>query len=127
MPRIHQEVTFDAPPARIYQAFMDSKEHSAFTGAPAQIEGKEGGTFSVYGGHVIGRNLELVPDRRIVQAWRSTDWPEGWYSMLRVELSASGGKTRLVLDHDAVPEEQHERVNGGWKMMYFDPLKKYLG
>jgi len=127
MPKIHQEVTLNAPPSKVYQAFIDSKQHAQFTGAPAAIDGSEGGAFSVYGGQVFGRTLELVPNKRIVQAWRAGNWPEGAYSVLHVELSESGGKTKLVLDHDAVPESAHEQVSGGWKQMYFDPLKKFLG
>lgn len=126
MPRIHQEVTFNAAPAKVYKAFIDAKQHAEFTGAPAEIDGKEGGRFSVYGGGVVGRNLELVANKRIVQAWRGADWPEGVYSVLRVELSESGGKTKLVLDHDAVPEDKQAHIDGGWAKMYWEPLKKFL-
>ncbi|MCZ7582655.1 MAG: SRPBCC family protein [Deltaproteobacteria bacterium] len=126
MPKIRQEVTFAAPPARIYRALMDSAEHAAFTGGPAEISPDEGGSFSCHGGKVVGRNVELVPDKRIVQAWRPADWPEGLYSMVRFELNDEGAKTRLVLDHDGLPEDAVEHISGGWKMMYWEPLEKFL-
>ena len=75
---IVQEVTFDAPPARIYEAMMDSKQHAEFTaGGDTDISSEVGGSFTAHGGKIAGRNIELVPDQRIVQAWRPANWPEG--------------------------------------------------
>jgi hypothetical protein len=54
MPKIHQEVSFAAPAAKIYSALTDSGVHSQFTGAPAEISSEEGGAFSCYGGRVVG-------------------------------------------------------------------------
>lgn len=126
MPSIHQEVTFAAPPAKVYEALMNSAEHSRFTGAPAQISTEVGGAFSCYGGKVHGRNVDLVPNTRIVQAWRPADWPEGVYTLARFELRDEGGKTRLVFEQDAVPQDAMEHLDGGWKRMYWEPLRKYL-
>jgi len=126
MPRIHQEVTFAAPPAKVYQALIDPAEHARFTGAPAEISPEEGGRFSVYGGKVLGRNLELVPDRRIVQAWRTADWPDGVYTLARFELRDEGGTTRLVFDQDAVADDAVAHLDPGWHRMYWEPLRRYL-
>src|SRR3990167_4520143 len=98
MSTIHQKVPFAAAPDRVYRALMESAQHAAFTGAPADISAEEGGAFSAHGGYVSGRNVSLVKDQRIVQAWRGKEWPEGHYSIARFELSADGGKTRLIFD-----------------------------
>jgi activator of HSP90 ATPase len=126
MSQIHQEVTFTAPPAKVYRALMDSAEHARFTGAPAEISADAGGTFSAYGGKVLGRNVELVANTRIVQAWRPADWPEGVYSIARFELRSEGGKTRLVFEQDGIPQEAVQHLDGGWQRMYWEPLRKYL-
>lgn len=127
MPKsIHQEVDLKAGPKRIYEAFMSSKEHGAFTGGPAEIDASVGGAFSCHGGRVVGRNVELVPGRRIVQAWRGGDWPEGVYSIVKFELSENGGGTKLVMDHDGVPDSVYPQIEGGWPMIYWEPMKKYF-
>src|SRR6266576_5820899 len=77
---IHQEIDFTASPQRLYEALLDAKQFAAFSGRPAEINRDAGGAFSLFDGHIIGRNVELVPNQRIVQAWRTVDWPEGAYS-----------------------------------------------
>ena len=100
MPDLHQEVTFNAPAAKVYRALLDSAQHAAFTGAPAEISSAEGGAFSAHGGMVHGRNVALVPNARIVQAWRIKNWPEDVFSIARFELCEEGDKTRLVFDQE---------------------------
>ena len=124
---IHQEIVFAAAPARIYGALMDSGEHAAFTAnGAAEISREVGGAFSTHGGHILGRNIELVPDQRIVQAWRVKDWPDGMYSVIRFELKEEGQTTRLVFDHWGAPEDQRDHLADGWTARYWEPLQKYL-
>jgi len=102
---IHQEITFTASPKRVYDALLDSKQFSDFTGgAPARIDREAGGAFSCFGGVITGRNIELLPNQRIVQAWRVGNWPDGIYSIVKFELQAQGSETRLVMDHSSFPE-----------------------
>jgi len=124
---IHQEVEYKASPQRIYKALLDSKQFGALTGNPAQIRAEAGGAVSLFGGRGVGRNLELVPNQRIVQAWRLTEWPPGVYSIVRFELKAQDSGTRLILDHAGFAAEDREHLEPGWRQMYWDPLRKYLG
>jgi activator of HSP90 ATPase len=125
--RIHQEIDFTASPQRLYQALLDSKKFTAFSGRPATIDGKAGGTFSLFGGHITGRNIELIPNERIVQAWRASDWPEGVYSIATFELQTNGGAvTHLVFDQTGFPEGLHDHLADGWEANYWSLLKKYL-
>ena len=127
MSLIHQEVLFDASPDRIYEALMDSKRHAEFTAnGNAEISREAGGAFYAHGGHVSGRNIELVPNRRIVQAWHFRDWPDGIYSLVKFELVQEAAGTRLVLDHSGIPDGHRDHLESGWKARYWEPLKKYL-
>jgi len=124
---IHQEVTIKASAKKVYDALTDAKQFSAFSGgAPAQIDTKAGGSFSCFAGHIIGRNIELVPGKRVVQAWRSVKWGEGVYSIVRFELSEVGGSTTIVFDQAGFPEEAGPHLESGWAKMYWEPLKAYL-
>jgi activator of HSP90 ATPase len=121
---IHQEVDFAAPPQRLYEALLDSKQFAALSGAPAEISREVGGAFSAFGGHIVGRNVELVPNKRIVQAWRPVTWPEGVYSIVRFEFKPQGSGTRLVFDHVGFPEGNHDSLAKGWEHHYWTLLRK---
>jgi activator of HSP90 ATPase len=124
---LHQEVSFSAPPARIYEIFLSSKEFGAMTKLAADISPDVGGAFSMFGGIIVGRNIELVPTQRIVQAWRPKYWNPGVYSMVKFELVVVGVGTKIVLDHTGFPPGTYKGLNSGWSERYWDPLRKYLG
>ena len=123
---IHQETDFKASPQRIYEVLLDSKQFGEFTGLPAKISHDAGGSFSLFDGYITGRNVELLPNRRIVQAWRAGSWDEGVYSIIRFELKPQGSGTHLIMDHEGFPPGARESLNSGWKERYWDPLRKYL-
>jgi len=123
---IHQEVVFPVSPERLYEALIDSRKHSEFTGAAATISREAGGEISTHGGVIQGRNIELVQNRRIVQAWRVKNWEEGLYSVVRYELRPEGSKTRLVFEHTAFPGAEKSHLESGWYAQYWEPLGKYL-
>jgi len=126
---IHQEEMIGAAPARIYEALLDSKTFTEFSGSPAEIDRSVGGAFAMFGGVITGRNVELVPNARIVQAWRNNIvWPAGLYSLVRFELKAQGAGTLVVLDHTGFPLDagEAESLVSGWSEHYWNPLRKYF-
>ncbi len=123
---LHQEVDLKASPQRIYEVLLDSKQFAQFTKMPAQIDPKAGGAFSLFGGLIVGRNIELVQSRRIVQAWRPINWGPGIYSMVKFELKPKASDTIVVLDHTGFPEGDFDHLYPGWPLRYWEPLKKFL-
>ena len=123
---IHQEIDFNASPQQLYEALVDSKQFTQFSGRAAEINREVGGAFSLFKGHIIGRNVELVPNERIVQAWRVVTWPEGAYSIVRFELKPQGSGTHLVFDHIGFPEGLHDHLAEGWEENYWSLLKKHF-
>jgi len=123
---LHQEVAFKVTPQRLYDLLLDSSLFAAFTGMPTQIDRKAGGAFTTFGGLVVGRNIELIANQRIVQAWRPTHWDSGVYSIVKFELKPQGAETVIVLDHTGFPEGEYDHLNPGWPLRYWDPLRKYL-
>ncbi len=116
-----------ADPQRIYQAWLDGQEHGEFTGGPAEVDPRVGGRFTAWDGYIEGRNLELEPFRRIVQSWRTTEFPEGASdSRLEVILEKAKNGTRLTLRHSGIPEGQGRIYEEGWKEHYFTPMRRYF-
>ncbi len=123
---IRQVVTFKANPHQVYEALMDSKKHTAFTGDKATISRQVGGAFQAGDGYISGTNLELIPDQKIVQAWRGSDFPEGVMSKATFTLKAVDGGTRLTFTHSSVPEELFDSIKSGWVEFYWEPLAAWL-
>jgi uncharacterized protein YndB with AHSA1/START domain len=123
---IHFDVDYKTAPERIYQALLDAKQFKAFSGLAAEIDPKVGGWFKLFGGQIEGRNIELILNQRIVQAWRSASWAPGVYSIARFELVARGSGTRIVFDHAGFTEDKQEGLASGWEENYWAPLHKYL-
>ncbi len=123
---LHQEIEIKASPDRIYSALLDSKQFTAFSGLAADIDPKEGGAFAMFKGQIVGRNIELVANQRIVQAWRPAHWEPGDYSIARFVLKPANSGTTVILDHTAFPEGDYDHLLAGWNDHYWGPLKKYL-
>ena len=121
---ITHEVFLSASPNEVFEALMDAKQHSEFTGAPAEIHRKAGGSFSLYGGSLNGKTVELTQDKNIVQDWRDEKWPKGHYSIATFELKGAKGGTKLVFTQTGIPASRLRDINGGWKSHYWDLLKR---
>jgi activator of HSP90 ATPase len=134
---IHQETFFKASRRRVYEALTERKQFDKvilLSGArnamlgnrPTEISRDLGGAFVLFGGHIIGRQIELVPNERIVQAWRVIDWEPGTYSIAKFVLIEQGSGTRIVFDHTGFPKGLAEHLAAGWKAHYWEPLEKLL-
>jgi uncharacterized protein YndB with AHSA1/START domain len=128
---IHQEALIDATPLDVFAYLTDGEMFAAATGMPARLEPTAGSAFSLFDGRVEGRQVELVTGERVVQAWRFGDahpdaWDPGVYSIVRFTLTAEGGRTRFVIDHDAVPARWHEHLEAGYPLFYQEPMARWF-
>lgn len=118
--------TIPATPQQIYSAWLSSKGHAAMTGSDARVSAKSGGRFSAWDGYINGRNIKLIAGKRIVQAWRTTEFAEtDADSQIDVTFETAPGGTKLTLHHTNIPAGQSD-YKSGWKERYFVPMKSYF-
>jgi activator of HSP90 ATPase len=124
---IQQSVRFAATPETLFEMYVDSKKHSEATGGVARVSRKTGGKFTAWNGQLRGRNLLVIPNRIVVQAWRATHWkatePD---SILVLRFSKAPGGGQIDMVHVNVPGHDHKGVSKGWPEYYWKPWKKYL-
>jgi activator of HSP90 ATPase len=136
---IHQEILFKASRHAVYTSLTETRKFDQVTrlsdavqlladpnAAPTSITLGVGGSFVLFGGYVTGIQVELVPDERIVQAWREPSWKAGDYSIVRMVLEEQGADTKLIFDHRAFPAGNGTHLASGWYLHYWDPLAKFL-
>ncbi len=115
------------PAKKLYHAWLDSDEHTAFTGAKTKIRPKLGARFTASDGYITGENIELEEDKRILQSWRTSDFPEGADdSLLEIIFDDVKQGCKLTIIHWNIPEGQHNMYSDGWKEYYFKPMKTYF-
>jgi activator of HSP90 ATPase len=136
---IHQEPVFKASRKRVYEALTDTKQFDKVVKLsaamqsgmslgknPTEISREAGGAFSLFGGYVTGRQIELVPNERIVQVWRAGSWEPGAYSIAKFVLTEQASDTKIVFDHTGFPQGLGQHLAEGWKINYWEPLEKFL-
>jgi activator of HSP90 ATPase len=103
-----------------------AKKVKALGTEPTAISADAGGTFVLFGGHIVGQQIDLVPGQRIVQASRMVDWEPGVYSIARFELKDQEDGTRIVFYHTGFPKGLGSHLAEGWRLHYWEPLEKFL-
>jgi activator of HSP90 ATPase len=138
---IHQEPVFKASQKRVYEALTDANQFAKVVELSAATKGggrklgtkmaeigrEPGAAFTLFGGYITGRQIELVPNERIVQVWRAGSWDPGSYSIARFVLVEFGGETKIKFHHTGFPKGQAEHLAEGWRVNYWEPLAKVLG
>ncbi len=124
---LKQTIIIPADPEKVYDAFVNAKTHSEFTGSKATGKPVVGAEFTAWDGYIFGKNLELVKGKKIVQEWKTTDWPEG-YGPSRFELTFKKVKegTQINMIHSNIPQEQKDELDEGWNEFYWTPLREYF-
>ena len=116
-----------ASPEEVYRAFVSSKEHTEFTGSEAKCSAKVGGRFTAWDKYISGKNLELVQGKKIVQEWKTSEWPQGYEpSILKISLKKKGTGAQLTMIQSQVPAPQVDQYDKGWYESYWEPLKQHF-
>jgi len=114
-------------PSRLYGMYLNPKEHAAFTGAPVQIAARAGAPFRAFGGALTGTVLQIVPNRLIVQSWRSTQFARrDLDSTLILTFWPDPAGGRIELTHVNVADTDFAGVSEGWSKYYWNPWRSYL-
>jgi activator of HSP90 ATPase len=123
---IHQQAMIAAEPTQVYAVLADADALSALSGMSGTAGRSEGEQFIAFNGNVTGRQIELVPGTRIVQAWRFPRWEEGVHSIVAFTLAAADGGTRLTIDQHGEPEDWHDHIDTNWPTFYLTPLTEHF-
>jgi activator of HSP90 ATPase len=119
--------TIPATQAAIYDAWLDSEDHSRMTGGQANVSNESDASFDAWDGYIKGVNIELESPKRILQRWRTAEFDENDEdSLLEILLEPEGEATRVTIRHSNLPEHGMQ-YRQGWIDAYFTPMKEYFG
>lgn len=116
----------NASPDELYRAWLDSKTHTQMTGGEAICSTLEGESHSAWDEYISGKNITLIPNKEIIQTWRTTEFSEtDEDSIVKIRFQEVSGGTELTLHHSNIPEGQLQYTSG-WKEHYFEPMTDYF-
>ena len=116
-----------ATPEAVYNAWLNSEEHTQMTGGSAQVSAVVGETFEAWDGYIQGKNLELDPPKRVLQSWRTSEFEDSEEdSLLEILFTPEGKETRVTIRHSNLPKHGMQ-YKQGWVDSYFTPMKDYFG
>ena len=122
---------------RLFEAWLDGREHSAMTGRAATTSAVEGDAFSALDGLIVGKNLEIEPYHRIVQTWRVvTVGGDAFDTQVEIVLSTTADSDAIANTHDdgvtltvrhsGLPRDQFILSAEWWEERYFRPMDVYF-
>ena len=123
---IEQKVKFNIPPEELFEIYINPKKHSVACGHKTYVSRKVGSKFSIPP-YLSGKNLVIIPEKMIVQAWREHDWGKtDLDSILILNFSKVKGGGQIHLVQANLPDKVYKAINRGWRKHYWNPWRVYI-
>ncbi len=124
MKNIKQTYIINSSVDKVWQALVNPKIIDDWGGGPVKMSEKVGAEFSLWDGEIHGKNVEVIPNKKLVQDWMEGKWDQ--YSKVTFILSKQGNKTKVELIHEDIPDKEVKGIADGWEKFYLGPLKELL-
>ncbi|MGL5682431.1 MAG: SRPBCC domain-containing protein [Marinifilaceae bacterium] len=108
----------------VFSALTNPFQIALWSGYPADMQPEAGYEFSLWEGDITGKNMEVIPNKKLVQEWYFGDTEKR--SIVSIELKGTGGSTMLELRHINIPDEVYDEIVEGWKEYYLGSMKDML-
>jgi len=116
--------TIPATPEEIYTALTNPFTIELWTGDPAVMSTEPGSEFSMWDGSIVGKNIEFIENKKIVQEWYFDGQAEE--SIVTIKLHADKDGTSAELRHTNIPDEAFNDITEGWNDAYFGALAEFF-
>jgi len=117
--------TIHATPEEVYMALTNPLTIELWTGDETVMSTEPGSEFSLWGGSIVGKNLEFEEGKKIVQHWYFEGEPET--SIVTIKLHpAKNNATSVELRHSNIPDKEYNDFASGWDDYYFGPLAAFF-
>jgi uncharacterized protein YndB with AHSA1/START domain len=113
-----------APPEDVYLALTNPLTISLWTGESAEMSTEPGSEFSLWEGSIVGKNLEFVEGKKIVQQWYFGEESED--SIVTIILHPDRKGTSAELKHINIPDADFDDMVEGWNNNYFGSLHDFF-
>lgn len=110
-------------PDQVYLALTNETTITLWTGEPAIMKEIPDTEFELFGGNIVGKNLEFEKDKKIVQQWYFGDQAD---SIVTIKLHLyNNNQTSLEVRHTNIPDEDYDEIVAGWNEVYIASLIEF--
>lgn len=114
-----------AEPADVFTALVNPFTIELWSGESAIMTTEIGAEFSLWGGDIIGKNMEIIENEKLVQEWFFGEEGEN-ASIVTIKIWPKGGSSSIQLTHTNIPDEAYENIVEGWNDAYLGAIKALL-
>ncbi len=90
------ELEILAEPEEVFAALTNPFQIELWSGYPADMKAEQGYVFSLWEGDIAGVNLEVVPDRLLVQEWFFGEQEEQSVVRIALKKQKAGDRKSVV-------------------------------
>lgn len=112
-----------ASPEDVYLALTTPSTIHLWSGEPAEMSTEAGSEFSLWEGSIVGKNLEFVPNKKIVQEWYFGEQPVP--SIVTIILHEHADGTSAEVRHTNIPDDDYDAIVEGWQHEYMGALQEF--
>ncbi|HXB39587.1 MAG TPA: SRPBCC domain-containing protein [Bacteroidia bacterium] len=113
-----------ATPEEVYIALTNPLTIKLWTNEEAEMSTEPGSEFSIMGDSIVGKNIEFVENKKIVQQWYFGEQEEESIVTIKIHPHAEGASVELR--HSNIPDETFDDIVEGWNSAYFGSLQEYF-
>ncbi len=124
MKTFRKSFSINTEPADIYSAITNAYTIGLWSGYPAVMSTEPGSEFSLWEGDITGRNIEFVPDRKVIQEWYFGDQAEK--SIVTITIAGDGGNSIVTVEHTNIPDEEFDEIAEGWREYYMGAIISFF-
>lgn len=124
MKEFKKKYTMQAPPDEVYMALTNPKSILLWTGEAAEMSTEPGSEFSMWDGSIVGKNIEFIENRKIVQQWYFDGQTEK--SIVTIMIYPNKKASTVELTHTNIPDDEFNDFAEGWDESYFASLKVFF-
>ncbi len=114
----------NAEPSDIYSAITNPVTIELWSGYPARMSTEPGSEFSLWDDDISGKNLEFIPDHKVVQEWYFGDQPEK--SIVTITIEPDGENSSVTVEQTNIPDRDFAEIAEGWREYYIGAIMGFF-
>jgi activator of HSP90 ATPase len=114
----------NAEPSDVYSALTNPYTIELWSGYPAEMSTEPGSEFSLWEGDITGKNIEFIPDKKLVQEWYFGEQPEK--SVVTISIFPDKDNSSVTVEHSNIPDEDFDSIAEGWREYYIGAIISFF-